>query len=597
MNIIPIPKHTICLRGKYEGSKTFTVSKDIFEKFSVAWKTFKMDIAPANAGEENVVFLNNPLLDKEEYELNIKKSEIEIISSTDEGAFRAISTLRQIIKNQEIECVKIQDKPDIPVRGIMLAVHQNSLPKLETLYKLVDELAGTKYNMLQLYFDTFVFEYDSFRKYLKGMSYVTVEEIKKLDAYCKERHIELIANQELFGHMAEFLKQDEFKHLGIKRNDGNPSSTVNPLLSETFEFAKRILDDLIPHFSSDMVHIGMDEPYGIGEDVTEAYCKTFGEGDLLAEYITKVNNYVKEKYHKKCMFWGDYAVKFPDAMKKLPKDITFVDWGYEPAHTFERNIFACRDAGMDIYVAPGTQCWGTYSGKTDVMVQNIYEAAEAGRFNKVAGFLLTEWSATQFKYLSYLPYTFGGAFSWNSGYNMSIAESGNEDNCSFRNEVVHAVLDYYDEFVMENKGARSIADVVYKMGNYYHFEQPESIATWNGTQLYNYIYSDGLKRGQLSCEALSDIIWYMERLKSQLEECELGCADGGDVKVEFEFLMDVVIGAANAIGVKYYGDEFTAPDVKALEKRHEAIWTKCNKLSDSAYEIIGRYNKFKEYIG
>lgn len=81
------------------------------------------------------------------------------------------------------------------------------------------------------------------------------------------------------------------------------------------------------------------------------------------------------------------------------------------------------------------------------------------------------------------------------------------------------------------------------------------------------------------------------------EECELGCADGGDVKVEFEFLMDVVIGAANAIGVKYYGDEFIAPDVKALEKRHEAIWTKCNKLSDSAYEIIGRYNKFKEYIG
>ena len=100
---------------------------------------------------------------------------------------------------------------------------------------------------------------------------------------------------------------------------------------------------------------------------------------------------------------------------------------------------------------------------------------------------------------------------------MSIAESGNEDNCSFRNELVHAVLNYYDEFVMENKGKRSIADIVYKMGNYYHFEQPDSIATWNGTQLYNYIYSDDLKRGQLSIEALSDIIWYMERLKSQLE--------------------------------------------------------------------------------
>ncbi len=35
MNIIPIPKHTISLGGKYEGSRSFTVSKGIFEKFSV----------------------------------------------------------------------------------------------------------------------------------------------------------------------------------------------------------------------------------------------------------------------------------------------------------------------------------------------------------------------------------------------------------------------------------------------------------------------------------------------------------------------------------------------------------------------------------
>ncbi len=149
---------------------------------------------------------------------------------------------------------------------------------------------------------------------------------------------------------------------------------------------------------------------------------------------------------------------------------------------------------------------------------------------------------------------------------------------------------------MENKGKHSIADIAYKMGNYYHFEQPESIATWNGTQLYNYIYSDDLKRGQLSVEALSDIIWYMERLKSQLEECELGVADGGDVKTEFEFLMDVVISAANDIGVKYYGDEFTAPDTAALEKRYEAIWKTYNKLTDCAYETIKKYNKFAEYI-
>ena len=43
------------------------------------------------------------------------------------------------------------------------------------------------------------------------------------------------------------------------------------------------------------------------------------------------------------------------------------------------NIIACREAGMDIYVARGTQFRGTYSEKSYVMVQNIYEAAETGR--------------------------------------------------------------------------------------------------------------------------------------------------------------------------------------------------------------------------
>ena len=145
-------------------------------------------------------------------------------------------------------------------------------------------------NILQLYFDSVVFEYDSFSEYTDGRAIITKDEIHALDLYCRERHIELMANQEVMGHMHNWLKYDEIKDLAIS-TDREPF-TLNPLLDETFEFAKKLFDDLLPHFSSSTVHIGMDEAYGLGLGETAEYCKTFGRSALLSEYIAKISDYI-----------------------------------------------------------------------------------------------------------------------------------------------------------------------------------------------------------------------------------------------------------------------------------------------------------------
>ena len=550
MFIIPKPQEMICFDEVYELNQDLKTSKTSLEKIERDADFFGIDIKVGGLGEENIFFYENPAFKDEEYEFFIDVGGIKIISASEQGTFRALSTLKQILGQKDgnkLPCLKIHDFPDLKKRGIMLYVRQNYIYTMETLFEIVDRMAELKYNMLQLYFDTFVFEYDSFRKYLDGKVYYTTQEIHKLDEYCKAHHIELVANVETFGHMSELLACNEFKHLGITR-DNAPKFSLNPLLDESFDVVKRLLDDLLPHFSSPLVHIGMDETYGLGGHETEEYCKAFGVDGPFVDFLKKVSGYAKEKHGKRSMFWGDMAVKYPRCMKDIPKDVIFVDWGYEPGHKFERTAIACKEAGLEFYVAPGTQNWGTITGRTDLMIQNIFEAAEVGRFYGASGFLLADWFVTVVPTIQLLPYTIGAAFSWNSGYSKTFADSDNEMDCYFKNNVIQDTLKYIDKFVLKSEEI-SCAELIYRMGNYYFMEQPITTSTWNGTLLYKCFAntSEIYDYQPPTVNQLKRIKNYMNEIKAELKDCVLSAPDSERRKMEIEFACDVVLFASEAI--------------------------------------------------
>ncbi|NOG51797.1 MAG: family 20 glycosylhydrolase [Chloroflexi bacterium] len=121
------------------------------------------------------------------------------------GVFYGCCTLRQLVLGEPdgLPVMTIEDAPAYAHRGYMLDISRDRVPTLEMLYQLVDELSALKYNQLRLYIEH-TFEFPGHRVAWQHASPLTGEDVLLLDAYCKQRHVELTPNQNSLGHMERF---------------------------------------------------------------------------------------------------------------------------------------------------------------------------------------------------------------------------------------------------------------------------------------------------------------------------------------------------------------------------------------------------------
>ena len=82
----------------------------------------------------------------------------------------------------------------------MLDISRGRVPRLETLLGLIDQLADFKINEFQLYTEH-TFAYRKYAKVWRDWGVLTGAEIEKLDAHCRRLGIELVPNQNSFGHL------------------------------------------------------------------------------------------------------------------------------------------------------------------------------------------------------------------------------------------------------------------------------------------------------------------------------------------------------------------------------------------------------------
>ena len=355
-----------------------------------------LKVNEVSLSDANLKYLENDKLDDQEYEIKINPDSIEVYGKTEVGMYYATKTLKQLLKDESIRCGYIKDKPDLKVRGFMHDISRNKVPKLETLKYIVDVMSDLKMNHFELYVEGFSFEYKSFEQYLEEESYISVEEYKELVKYCFDHYIDLVPNQNGLGHMEQWLSKDEFKELA-EAPEGihlwgslRPASTLDVSNPKSLELISKMYKDMLPISNSKYFHMNFDEPFELGLNKNKQRCQEIGKENLYLEFVEKAYNEIK-KYNKIPLIWGDVLINHDNVLDKIPKDMIFVDWGYDAQYPFEKTLEKLKKANIKFMAAPATTSWCSLLTRTTDYLENISAAIWSTYKLDGEGIILTDW--------------------------------------------------------------------------------------------------------------------------------------------------------------------------------------------------------------
>lgn len=256
------------------------------------------------ATKSSIVFAFAPKsepLGAEGYRLIVKPGRVEILGRDESGVFYGLQTLRQLLPTsifaQQIAdspggwfapCVEITDQPRFGWRGAHMDVGRHFMPKA-FVKKFIDLLAVHKLNTLHWHLSEDQGWRIEIKKYPKlteigawrpetvvghaGSSEVydgtphggfyTQNEIREVVAYAAERHVTIVPEIDMPGHMqAAVASYPEFgntgKNPGVWTSFGVTPHVLN-LEPKTIQFMKDVLSEVMDLFPGKFIHIGGDE--------------------------------------------------------------------------------------------------------------------------------------------------------------------------------------------------------------------------------------------------------------------------------------------------------------------------------------------------
>ncbi len=543
---------------------------------------------------------------EQHYRLHIQPSSIRIEAAHPTGIFYGVCTLAQIIQQagREVPCLTIDDTPDFVERGIMLDVSRDKVPTMDTVYSLIDMLAGFKINQVQLYMEH-TFAYSQHAQVWEFASPFTPQEILELDVFCRQRHIDLVPNQNSLGHMERWLKFPRYNDLSETPNgfqspwgEFRSPSTLNPLDPRSLTLMTDLYDELLPHFTSRYFNIGADEPWELGQGASKAEVEKRG-GRVYLEWIQQVYQAVTAR-GLTMQFWGDIILHYPDLISELPADAITMEWGYESTHDFAGHGALFAKAGKPFYVCPGTSSWNSLVGRTENAIGNLKSAAENGLKNGAIGYLITDWGDNghwQPLPVSYLGFAYGAAVAWHYAQNHAVE--------------LPALL---SRFVFEDD-ANVMGKFAYELGNVYHLVGPDHIngqtaayalqnSQENMLRLLPLIDDEALKSANVAPDNMRQLLARVDELLAMAAGQHMRRADAAVLMTEFTQAARLLQHGAKWILLASGETDNTAAalenELNRLIVQQQITWLARNRvggLSDSIARfgtLLGEYRRMKQ---
>ena len=222
----------------------------------------------------------------------------------------------------------------------------------------------------------------------------TRAEIISFIKYCTGLRIDVIPLQQSFGHVEYILRNDRYKEL---REDQKDFSQVCPLQTkQDSALFTDLYTELASTHTSRYIHIGGDETYLLGHDerCREMAAKE-GKSKLYIDYIRMLCNIVI-RLGKTPVLWADIALKYPDAIKLLPKGTVFIDWNYGWDIDHFGNHQILLKSGYEIWGAPAIRSSpdNYYLTEWEKHFKNIRDFVPVAAKLGYKGIIMTSWSTS-----------------------------------------------------------------------------------------------------------------------------------------------------------------------------------------------------------
>lgn len=311
----------------------------------------------------------------EGYNLSVTASKVTVEAATPAGLFYAFQTIRKILPAHvmaelpangsfayELPLMEIIDGPRYAHRGLEIdsARHFWTVTQMK---KMIDVMSYYKMNRLHWHLtddqgwrieipkypklsveaatapNAYWWDFDNGYEYYLNEPYgpycYSVDDLKEVVAYAKERHIEVIPEVDMPGHMEaaiaaypEFSTNPEGQYQ-VRYWPGVSSNILDISNPKVMQFCKDVIDELVEIFPFEYIHIGGDEcpksawknSASIQKLMTDLGIST--EDALQSWFSKQIADYAKPK-GRKLICWNEVLNGDPEMVKDA--DIMIYDW-------------------------------------------------------------------------------------------------------------------------------------------------------------------------------------------------------------------------------------------------------------------------------
>jgi len=327
---------------------------------------------------------------REAYAIKVTLRGAEIRARSSAGLFYGVQTLCQLVEGEArgavLPEVEIQDWPSFAYRGTMVDMSHGPLPTEEEIKQQLDFLGRWKANQYYFYNEASI-ELDGYSLLNPGGRF-TKDQVRRIIAYGRERHIDVVPLLELYAHLHDLFRVERYSDLAAFPHGGE----FNPRSPKVLALVSDWADQFSRLFPSPFVHIGFDEPWQIeraakqqGVDATPA--------KLFVEQLKNVARLFQQR-GKRVMAWGDIPVKYPEIMAELPPGMIAVAWYYDPQpdREYKQWLDPLVAKRVPHIVQTAVSSWSEIAPDFPKTFENIDTFLAAGRRSNALGLINTVWT-------------------------------------------------------------------------------------------------------------------------------------------------------------------------------------------------------------